>query len=156
MPYGKEDRMSYSATPNTVSALLGGKKVVKHNLSTPLDFIQTVENGLPSSSLKVIQKSLDLSIPQLGHLLGLSPRTIARLLKSDIKLSPAITESVLQIAEVYSKGIDLFESPKKLQEWLRTPNSAMDGVKPIDLMMYSYGIDLVKTVLGRIEWGVHS
>jgi putative toxin-antitoxin system antitoxin component (TIGR02293 family) len=45
---------------------------------------------------------------------------------------------------------------EKAGEWLRTPNRALGGERPLDLLDTDVGAREVEDVLGRIAYGVYS
>jgi putative toxin-antitoxin system antitoxin component (TIGR02293 family) len=52
--------------------------------------------------------------------------------------------------------VRLFESPEVAARWLRRPNRALGGERPLDLLTSDAGARVVEQVLGRIEHGVYS
>jgi putative toxin-antitoxin system antitoxin component (TIGR02293 family) len=58
------------------------------------------------------------------------------------------------MAEVTKTGLDTFGDMEKFKHWLNTPNFALGGMKPIDLIRDSYGKDLVIGELTRINHGI--
>ena len=91
----------------------------------------------------------------MAGILKTSQRSLSRLKAEDI-LSPVVTESTLQLAEVTSKGISVFEDEEVFRKWLTTPNAALEGSTPRDMLSTHYGVQMVLDILGRIEWGVFS
>ena len=51
-------------------------------------------------------------------------------------------------------GIEVFDDQDKFNVWLLTKNVALGGIKPKDLLDSSFGIQLLKDELTRIEHGV--
>jgi putative toxin-antitoxin system antitoxin component (TIGR02293 family) len=58
------------------------------------------------------------------------------------------------MAEVTRTGLDLFGDIGKFRLWLETPNFALGKRKPADLLMDSYGKELVLGVLTRVQHGI--
>jgi putative toxin-antitoxin system antitoxin component (TIGR02293 family) len=53
-------------------------------------------------------------------------------------------------------GSDIFGTNEKFAEWLDARNVALNHRKPIELLNSSFGINLVRDALVRIEHGVLS
>jgi len=53
-----------------------------------------------------------------------------------------------------SLGKEVFNDIANFQSWLSTPSHALGNVKPIELLDTSYGIEIVKSELHAIEYGV--
>jgi putative toxin-antitoxin system antitoxin component (TIGR02293 family) len=51
-------------------------------------------------------------------------------------------------------GLDVFGEMDKLKLWLNTPNYSLGNFKPIELLKYSYGKELVIGELTRINHGI--
>lgn len=57
---------------------------------------------------------------------------------------------------VIELAIDTFGDREKAMSWLKSPNPVMEGQKPLDLLNSVQGRETVRTILGRIEWGLYS
>lgn len=60
------------------------------------------------------------------------------------------------LPQVLASAIDTLGSAEKAWSWLRTPNIALDGERPLDLLDTAEGVFAVQTVLARIELGIYS
>ena len=88
-------------------------------------------------------------------LAGINIRTLQRKSEEE-KLSAENSEKILQIAQVFSKGTEIFDSLASFKEWLETPNISLDGAVPAKLLSSRYGSEMVLDCLGRIQYGVFS
>ena len=66
------------------------------------------------------------------------------------------SEIKVQIAQIFAKGTDVFDSPDSFKKWLETPNTSLDGAIPSKLIFSRYGAQMVLDSLGRIQYGVFS
>jgi putative toxin-antitoxin system antitoxin component (TIGR02293 family) len=138
-----------------IEKLLGGTEVIGHPIRTEMDFYEISRMGLPKKALLHLVGNLNLSIRAMAQLLNITERTIQR--KSDVDLLDiSTTEQVLQIAEVFSRGNEVFGSPDHFQDWMKADNVSLGGKRPIDLLPSRYGAQMVLDVIGRIEHGVFS
>lgn len=60
------------------------------------------------------------------------------------------------MARLYSFAIEMIGDETKALLWLNTPNRALSGVQPMDLLDTDAGSREVENVLGRIAYGVYS
>lgn len=88
--------------------------------------------------------------------LHLSERTLQRHKKDKAVFDAASSEKILEILLLYRYGVQVFGESGKFDLWLRTRNLALGGIKPKDLLDNSFGINLLKDELYRIEQGVLS
>ena len=66
------------------------------------------------------------------------------------------TEKVLDHARVASHAEDVFESRESALDWLKSPNRALGGAAPLELLDTDAGTVMVDDVLTRIDYGVYS
>jgi len=86
--------------------------------------------------------------------IGISYKTIER--KEDSKLNPQHSDAALALIEVTSMAEQALGSKELAEEWLSKPALALDGERPIDLLTSAPGIEAVKDLLTRIEYGVYA
>ena len=135
-----------------VSALLGQQKT---HFSSPMDFYRYSQTGLTKRSVVALSKNTGTTISYLTSLAGINIRTLQRKSEEE-KLSAENSEKILQIAQVFSKGTEVFDSLVSFKEWLETPNISLDDAVPAKLISSRYGAEMVLDCLGRIQYGVFS
>ena len=141
--------MEYS----TIRKILGGYKNIPL-LKNDFDIIKLSQTGLTKKSLQAFSRYSNIPMLQLHDFLPLSFRTIQRY-KSTDHFNPRISEQVIQMAEVFARGEEVFENKEKFFSWLNFPHSAFDTKKPISLLSSIKGREMVMNELGRIEHGVY-
>jgi putative toxin-antitoxin system antitoxin component (TIGR02293 family) len=62
----------------------------------------------------------------------------------------------VRLAQVYSTALETLGDGQKAAEWLKTPNRALRGGRPLDQLDTDPGVREVENVLGRIAYGVYS
>lgn len=129
--------------------------MIGHSLKTELDLYEASRIGLPKLALLHLVSNLGVSMRSMAQLLGVAYRTIQRKGKQDL-LDHSTSEQILQIAQVYCRGQDVFESSQNFRAWMNAQNAALGGKKPIELLPSRYGARMVLTILGRVEHGVYS
>lgn len=138
--------------PATVSTLLGNELESIH-IKNPLDIIKISQNGLTKGALTRIGKVLALTQKELAELTSTSLRTFQRY-ENDKKLNPIVSESMIQLTEIIRLGFDVFEDRDTFIKWLNTVNKALGQRRPIELLKFRTGSDLVRNLLGQIQYGI--
>jgi putative toxin-antitoxin system antitoxin component (TIGR02293 family) len=139
-----------------IAKVLGGRKVLGKAVKRPDDLAALVRRGLPASSLIALAVKLDLANSVLSRKLGIAQRTLTRRLSQGSRLTAAESDRTVRLARVYANAVDMIGDEEKAVEWLRTPNRALGGERPLDLLDTDVGAREVEDILGRIAYGVYS
>jgi putative toxin-antitoxin system antitoxin component (TIGR02293 family) len=134
-----------------LNEVLGLKKKIR----TPLDLVELGGKGIPKGAVSRLAKHLSIGLQEMAPLLAVNLRTIQRY-KDEKVFSRSVSERVLRIALVVSKGEEIFGSREQFNIWLKESNRAISDKRPLDLLVSDFGIDLVLDELGRIEQGIIS
>jgi len=119
-------------------------------------YIEYVEDGLAYSKFDEFAKESPFTQSDWADFLQLSTRTFQRYKKEKRSFEPIYSERILQIMLLYFKGLEVFSNNKNLYIWLNTNSIALGGKKPINLLSSTFGINLLRDELIRIEHGVLS
>ncbi|MBA2562091.1 MAG: DUF2384 domain-containing protein [Chitinophagaceae bacterium] len=139
----------------TMKVILGGNKLLSKAISGDLDLINLSRSGVKKSSLKSLSNYLGISMDKMSSLMHTSYRNIQR--KDDNELLDVYkSEQAIEVAQVISKGLEIFGTKENMQQWLHSNIIALGDKKPIDLLDTSFGIRMIYRVLGRLEHGVYS
>ncbi len=139
----------------SIENLLGGYEVIGVTIQTEMDLYELGKKGIPKKSLIALAQNIHMSTRAITNILHITERTLQR--KKDLDLiNESISEHIIQIAEVYSQGNDVFDTIEDFQVWINASNTALGNKKPIELLSSRYGAQLVLDELGRIEYGVFS
>lgn len=138
-----------------MAQILGEHPSSKLKIDTYFDLITLGEQGLTKNALTNLAAFLNLSLSQIANLLSISERTLQRY-SATHKLNRNISEHILHIAEVATKGMDVFEDQERFLFWLNHPNTALANERPLHLLQSRFGIDLLLKELGRVEHGIFS
>ena len=104
-----------------------------------------------SISKNYIKQVLQLAKLTAADLISIIPISIDTY-KRKREFNPAVTEKILEIEEVYRKGIEVFG--ESFYQWMNAENIALGGVTPKTLLSNSFGIRLLLDEIGRLEYGV--
>lgn len=119
----------------------------------PNDLISITRQGIFKRNLSLLAEKLSFTMNEISRVLHVSERTLQRYHAED-RLSPDISERTLMLANLYERGVEVFENADNFTDWLRTPLPAFNNQKPIQLLDTSFGFQLILDELGRIEHGV--
>lgn len=119
------------------------------------DLIPIIRKGLGKKHLDSLMETTGLNMAAMARILHVSERTMHRYAK-DTLLNPEISERLLEVARLYAKGQDVFESLDAFKKWMTEPVIALGHKMPIDFLDTSMGIRLLEDELGRIEQGIFS
>lgn len=114
-----------------------------------------VRQGLPFSAFEAVSKSLGISPQQITVVLGIPPRTVARR-KSAKFLTPQESDRLYRLARAIAQAVEVLGTIEKARVWLKTPNRALGGEVPLNLLDTDIGSRQVEEVLLRINYGIFS
>ena len=126
------------------TVLLSG--VERHNL---------IQTGLSTRILKDALGTFHLvSEDQLLHAIGLSTKTLGR--REDSRLGPRHSDAAMALIEVTDMAERVLGTRELAEHWLTQSALALDGRRPLDLITSAPGIETVKDLLTRMEYGVYA
>jgi putative toxin-antitoxin system antitoxin component (TIGR02293 family) len=139
-----------------IAEVLGGRRVLHKVVRKPDDLAQLIRNGLPAGSVTALAERLDLRNAALSRKLGIPLRTLTRRLSEGSRLTAAESDRMVRLARVYASAVEMIGDEEKAVQWLRTPNRALGGERPLDQLDTEVGARAVEDILGRIAYGVYS
>jgi putative toxin-antitoxin system antitoxin component (TIGR02293 family) len=139
-----------ASTPNSYLGIAGGSIYSPNDQESKLRLIR---GGLHRASLDVLMKRTGLSIYELADILELTDRTLRRYEPNDV-LNRRLSERALEIAELYSRGEEVFGSAASFRKWMEGIVPALGHCSPKSFLDTSIGIQMLMDELGRIEHGV--
>src|SRR5689334_10707530 len=140
----------------TIADVLGGRKVLGKAVTKPDDLAQLVRRGLPANAVSALAAKLRMANTLLSRKLGIPQRTLTRRLSQASLLTPAESDRTVRMARVYANAVEMIGDEEKAIKWLRTPNRALGGDRPLDQLDTDMGARMVEDILGRIAYGVYS
>jgi putative toxin-antitoxin system antitoxin component (TIGR02293 family) len=118
------------------------------------ELIDATRKGVDYKTFDELSFAYPLNSTTWSRILNMSERTIQRYKRENKKFDPIHTEKLLLIMLLFKKGSEVFGNRKNFLSWLNAKNIALGGVKPIELLDNSFGINIVKDELTKIEHGV--
>lgn len=121
---------------------------------TANSLITMMRAGIDYNSFNQFAKKSPFSNTEWSIYLHLSERTLLRYRKEKRTFDALQSEKIIEIIILYKQGLALFGTEKKFNEWLCTDNLTLGKIKPKDLLDSTFGINLLKEELKRIEYGI--
>lgn len=141
---------------HTVQEVLGGEGVLGRSIGNGGALAELVREGLPVKALFLLAERMQLRQAEISEKIGIPKRTLTRRLAQHSRLTAAESDRAVRLAQVYSTAAETLGDEGKAAEWLKTPNRALRGGRPLDQLDTDPGVREVEDVLGRIAYGVYS
>ena len=119
------------------------------------DKIDAIKNGITKEELEALKDQSALDYDTLATILNVAKATLHNK-KGKEKFDQYISERIFLLADLYSYGYEAFESKENFNQWMKTANRSLGGVPPLSMLDTLYGLEEVKHLIGRIEYGVFS
>jgi putative toxin-antitoxin system antitoxin component (TIGR02293 family) len=141
---------------HSVPEVLGGESVLGRPMRKSGALAEVVREGIPVKALFVLAERLDLRQAEISEKIGIPQRTLTRRLAQHSRLTAAESDRAVRLAQVFSSAAEILGDEAKAAAWLKTPNRALRGGRPLDQLDTDPGVREVESVLGRIAYGVYS
>ncbi len=139
-------KRAYKITPDISFSLV--------NESDTISLIEMVRQGIKFTLFQAYALKSPFSLNEWSSFLHISERTMQRYQKEEKKFDPTQSEKILQITLLLQLGIHVFGDKQKFNSWIDSNNVALGGIKPKSLLDNTFGIELIKDELTKIEHGI--
>lgn len=119
-----------------------------------LQLVSMVRQGVDYALFEKFSAQTPFSMAEWADYLHLSERTIQRYKKEQSAFEPSQSERILEIILLFKQGEQVFGKKEKFYTWLNAESVALGHIKPKDLLDSSFGINLLKDELIKIEHGI--
>lgn len=116
--------------------------------------INAIKEGVNFTFFERLAISIPFTLREWSAYLHLSERSLQRYKKQKGTFNAVTSEKIIEITMLNKFGIEVFGKQENFNVWLNTKNVALKGIKPKELLDSSFGIQLLKDELTRIEHGV--
>ncbi len=114
-----------------------------------------IRGGISFSLFEKLKQISLFTDEEWAEYLNLSSKSLHRYSKEeDFRFKPIHSEKILELAEVVHAGLEIFGSSDKFNRWSKSESPALQNNRPIDLLMDSYGKEIVMDELNRIDHGI--
>jgi putative toxin-antitoxin system antitoxin component (TIGR02293 family) len=152
-PYETTDKLNYAKEAPT--HFYDGNLAIPLVDMTSYQKMQIVRGGVTKTYLTKLKEETSLDYDALAQALSVTRATLINK-KGSQKFNDHISEGIIAVAEVYSFGYEVFEDKDNFNHWMFSPNQALSGAVPFDLMDNQFGRDEIRNLIGRIAYGVYS
>ncbi|MFT6728415.1 MAG: putative toxin-antitoxin system antitoxin component (TIGR02293 family) [Litorivivens sp.] len=142
------------APKESVESLISGL-TFRQFFSHRMLVVTAIRQGVTQSFFMSIKEATPFSEVEWSDFLDISIKSLQRYKKDKNHVFKSIhSEKIIELAEVNSMGLDVFDSSDKFSLWLNTPSYALGSMRPLELLRDSYGKEIVMNELNRIDQGV--
>jgi putative toxin-antitoxin system antitoxin component (TIGR02293 family) len=141
---------------SSILDVLGGHKERDPGPGSTREWVDRISAGLPIGSALGFKRALGLTNEELGALLGVSTRSLARWDPARGRLDPVASDRLYRVARLFDTAVEVLESRDEAVRWLRLPQRALGNAVPLDLATTDVGTRAVEALLGRMEHGVYT
>ena len=120
---------------------------------SPLAKLGAIRQGLQPGALTTLLQVTGVTQIDIARWLDITEPTLRKHIQSSKGLNPGLSEHILQLFELFDKGLDTFGTLDEFKSWLRHYNIGIDAT-PIDMLDTITGISIVMSELIRIDYGV--
>jgi putative toxin-antitoxin system antitoxin component (TIGR02293 family) len=134
-----------------VAAELGGEPVMGRSLRTHADLQAAIREGFPQKAVSGVMRGAGLTLKELSGSLDLSPRSLQR--RRGGRLARYESDRLYRLARIVALAKHDLGDGETATRWLKHPNRALGGARPLDMIDTEPGARSVENVLGRIAYG---
>jgi putative toxin-antitoxin system antitoxin component (TIGR02293 family) len=132
--------------------ILGGTKVLRHELASPMDWVYMIRDGMPSDVLDSLTMHLRITQSELSRILGIPTSTLSRHKRAG-KLNSRESNKLYYVARVVERAIQVFGELDAALAWLKSPNASLSGSTPMSWLDTGFGAEAVTNALDRLRPG---
>jgi putative toxin-antitoxin system antitoxin component (TIGR02293 family) len=152
--WSRERKLSAGSTAQEWMGRFGGEYVKRFDLRSELELARAVEAGLPTRAIDAAVKGGLLEPSDVYHFV-VSKRTLQRR-RDEKRLNPQESDKLVRVVRAIARAEVALGDAGKAERWIRQPNRALQGRRPLDLLGSDAGARAVEKVLGRLEHGIFS
>ncbi len=120
---------------------------------SPLAKLGAIKQGLRAGAITDLLKVTGATQVDIAKWLDITEPTLRKHIQGSRELNQGLSEHIIQLFELFDKGLDTFGSLDEFKSWLKHYNPGIDAI-PFDLLDTITGISIVLSQLIRIDYGV--
>jgi putative toxin-antitoxin system antitoxin component (TIGR02293 family) len=121
----------------------------------PIQQIPVAVADFTYKKFKKIADRVPFSLSEWATILHLSERTLQRYAKDNKSFEGIYVDRILHLEQLINMGLDTFNSPEALYEWLKKPKNVLGTTMGFEALAHSQAISELTDMLGRIQHGVY-
>jgi putative toxin-antitoxin system antitoxin component (TIGR02293 family) len=149
---GHRKEMGTATVLRWIEKRLGGRHRGGHDVSG-IELHHAIEAGIPGHAIPILQSALGLTKQEFGVFLGRSRKTLSDLLQRK-HLSRTDGDLLYRLARALVYAVSVFEDPDYAVQWLKEPNEALGGARPLNLLVTAEGNEIAHAELAAVEHGL--
>ncbi len=118
-----------------------------------IELHREIEAGIPGRAIPTLLTALDMTREDFSGILGRTRKTLNELLQRE-RLSRADSDLLYRVSRALVHAVSVFEDAGYAVQWLKGPNEALAGARPLSLLATVEGNEIVHSELGAIEHGL--
>ena len=135
--------------PDNIARIMG----LAHPVHSLADLSALVQAGLPKSALRNSAAHIARDAAAVSALIyRVVPEATYKRRRANLK--PAESERTERLARVIATAEYVWDDETDARDFLTTPNSALDGQRPVDLALYELGARRVEELLWKVFYGL--
>lgn len=128
-------------------------KPYEASFKSPTAKLTAIKKGLNANAISDLIEITGATQTDLAHILDLTEPTLRKHIKVGNELNTGLSEHILQLFQLFDKGMDTFGSLEEFKDWLGHESIAL-SVRPIEVLDTITGINMVMDELIRIDYGI--
>ncbi|HTL06781.1 MAG TPA: antitoxin Xre/MbcA/ParS toxin-binding domain-containing protein [Chitinophagaceae bacterium] len=125
------------------------------NHMTAMEKLEVVKNGVSKTELEVLKEQAGLDYDTLAQGLSTARATLINIKGKD-RFNFAVSEKIVGLEDIYLYGYEVFGDKERFNRWMFRKNTALGDYTPFELINNQFGREEVKSLIGRIDYGVYS
>ena len=122
--------------------------------NTPVKKVALSRKGLSPDFVLDLMQSYQFSKQEASKLTDISAKTLDRHFQSGKNFTGLQSDRLLELAELYLAGIEVFGTRDKFLKWLNAETPALGHSAPKEWLDTHEGISMIADELGRIKHGI--
>lgn len=122
--------------------------------NTFYSLIEKIKDGITFNSFQKLAKNSPFNISEWASFMHLSERTMQRYKVNNKKFDAIYSEKIIEVSLLNQYALEVLGTKENYEVWLNTKNYTLGGKKPKELLDTTFGIQILKDELVRIEHGV--
>lgn len=130
-----------------------------------MERVELIKVGVPSAILTRLSSALNRPVKYVVRTIGMAPTSASRKLQRQTPLAPDESERALGVAKLIGQVETIvqqsgdpggFDPGRWVAEWIETPQPALGGRRPDELLDTAEGQGMVSDLLARMQSGAYS
>jgi putative toxin-antitoxin system antitoxin component (TIGR02293 family) len=128
-------------------------KPYQASFKSPTAKLTAIKKGLAAHAIRDLIEISGATQMDLAQILDLTEPTLRKHSRVGKELNTGLSEHILQLFQLFDKGMDTFGSLEEFKSWLRHESVALSA-RPVEVLDTITGINIVMDELIRIDYGI--